>query len=97
MIEVFKTNVNSKSVATFIVYLLQRNHPDYEVNFDLDDCDKILRVKTDSALVDVTSIVNTLKEINVWAEILADESSHAEALHFLEDLFIGPINSNKNI
>ena len=94
MVEVFKTNVNSKAVAEFIVYLLNRNYPDYEANFDLDDCDKILRIKTSCHSVDIASVVSILKEINVHAEILPDETDRVANLHFPEDLLIGPINSN---
>lgn len=44
MIEIFKTNVQSRSQAKQISNLLQGIFSKAEINFDLNDCDKILRV-----------------------------------------------------
>ncbi|TWI95098.1 hypothetical protein JN11_04527 [Mucilaginibacter frigoritolerans] len=45
MIEVFKTNVENSKQAAALLYLLQDQLPSAEINFDLEDCDNILRVK----------------------------------------------------
>ncbi len=45
MVEVFKTNVNNNKVAKSILSLLKREFPNYKINFDLEDCDKILRIE----------------------------------------------------
>jgi hypothetical protein len=45
MVEVFKTNVQEFSEAQKLVVLLRRHFPDSKINFDLDDCDKVLRVE----------------------------------------------------
>jgi len=45
MIEVFKTNVHAGCEAEKITGLLYRHFPDCKINFDLDDCDKILRIE----------------------------------------------------
>ena len=45
MVEVFKTNVQEFSEAQKLVTLLRRHFPDSKINFDLDDCDKVLRVE----------------------------------------------------
>lgn len=45
MIEVFKTNVKKASQAKKLVPLLQQQLPGTKINFDLSDCDKILRVE----------------------------------------------------
>jgi len=45
MIEVFKTNVQEFSEARMLVALLSRHFPNSKINFDLDDCDKVLRVE----------------------------------------------------
>jgi hypothetical protein len=45
MIEIFKTNVDTVRQAETILALLHHHFPFAEVNFDLEDCDKILRVK----------------------------------------------------
>ena len=45
MIEIFKTNVENERQAESLLVLLRRHFPSAEINFDLDDCDRILRVK----------------------------------------------------
>ncbi|HWV68689.1 MULTISPECIES: hypothetical protein [Chitinophaga] len=45
MVEVFVTNVKRVAAAKEIVALLLRNFPDSKINFDLEDCDKVLRVE----------------------------------------------------
>ena len=45
MVEVFKTNVQEFSQAQKLVALLMRHFPGTKINFDLDDCDKVLRVE----------------------------------------------------
>jgi hypothetical protein len=43
-VEVFKTNVSDKHDALAIIRELTEIFPEGRVTFDLDDCDKILRV-----------------------------------------------------
>jgi hypothetical protein len=45
MVEVFKTNVQEFSEAQKLLALLRRHFPGAKINFDLDDCDKVLRVE----------------------------------------------------
>ncbi len=45
MIEVFKTNVHQEKQAKALVALMRRHFPKRRINFDLDDCDKILRIE----------------------------------------------------
>lgn len=47
MIEVFKTDICHKAIAENIVAELLRHFPKSQINFDLDDCDKVLRVVGD--------------------------------------------------
>jgi len=47
MVEVFKTNVKYQSQAQCLLTLLRQYFPKSQVNFDLDDCDKILRIQGD--------------------------------------------------
>ncbi|MCP2028606.1 tRNA G26 N,N-dimethylase Trm1 [Flavobacterium sp. HSC-32F16] len=44
MIEVFKTNVQEVEESIMILGKLLEHFPNSIVNFDLEDCDKILRV-----------------------------------------------------
>jgi hypothetical protein len=45
MIEIFKTNVTNARQAETLLTILNRRFPSTEANFDLEDCDNILRVK----------------------------------------------------
>lgn len=45
MIEVFKTNVEESVQAKKMVDILLQHFPGNKINFDLHDCDKILRVE----------------------------------------------------
>jgi hypothetical protein len=45
MVEVFKTNVQRKGEAKMLLFKLVQLFPEHKINFDLDDCDKILRVQ----------------------------------------------------
>jgi len=45
MVEVFKTDVEEDSQAEALISLLNSYLPNCRINFDLDDCDKILRIE----------------------------------------------------
>nr|WP_233173118.1 hypothetical protein [Flavobacterium sp. ASV13] len=45
MVEVFKTNVEKETDTNYIIAVIKREFPTYQINFDLEDCDKILRVE----------------------------------------------------
>ena len=45
MVEVFKTNVQRKEEADMLIRKLSGHFPSHKINFDLSDCDKILRVE----------------------------------------------------
>lgn len=45
MVEVFKTNVPNISESVVIVDKLLLHFPQNKINFDLGDCDRILRVE----------------------------------------------------
>lgn len=50
MIEVFKTNVQEVEQSVMIVRKLLEHFPNSAVNFDLEDCDKILRINDSEIL-----------------------------------------------
>ena len=69
MIEIFKTNVQNKTQAKKITASLEKMFVKSKINFDLNDCDKILRV--DGIKTSYTSIiVNNLKNLGFTCEIL---------------------------
>ena len=50
MVEVFKTNVTDTEVANKIINDLTFHLPESKINFDLTDCDNILRVESKSTI-----------------------------------------------
>ena len=48
MVEIFKTNVKKRKQSEKVVSLLSMKYPDLKINFDLEDCDKILRIEGES-------------------------------------------------
>ena len=45
MVEVFKTNISNEEDAHGILSVLMSLLPDAFINFDLEDCDNILRIQ----------------------------------------------------
>lgn len=68
MVEVFKTNVRSIRKAKLIVQKLADEFPAHKINFDLNDCDKILRVQGKNILQE--EIINVVTALNYQCEIL---------------------------
>ncbi|TDW46510.1 hypothetical protein EV144_106182 [Flavobacterium sp. 270] len=69
MVEVFKTNVQKETDTNYIVAVIQRQFPAYKINFDLEDCDKILRVEgVDLQSNNIIEYVNCLGYICVQLE-----------------------------
>ncbi len=73
MVEVFKTNVDNRDHAQWLVALIHKRFPHYQANFDLEDCDKILRVKSLKDIICPASLISVLKDLGFYAEVLPDE------------------------
>lgn len=59
MVEVFKTNINDKTVANKVAADLHQHFPGGKINFDLDDCDRILRVESENIVPEeITGVLN---------------------------------------
>ena len=69
-VEIFKTNVLSENAAQSILNQIEALHPHYKCNFDLDDCDKVLRIESASGNVDSSVIFNVLEKNNFTGSIL---------------------------
>jgi len=72
MVEVFKTNVMDTFSAKRIVALIHATFSGYTANFDLEDCDNILRIQSKDRPIEVRTIVQLMKEQGLQAEILHD-------------------------
>ena len=70
IVEVFKTDISKKKVARKLVKALSVQFPDYKINIDFADCDKVLRVECEW-LFDADQIVRFMKSQNVKIELLS--------------------------
>lgn len=68
MIEVFKTNVQEESQCQVIIALLLEHFPNSKINFDLEDCDKILRIHGNS--ISNQKIIDLLESHGYFCETL---------------------------
>lgn len=68
MVEVFKTNVLKEYQALGLLEQLQHHFPDGFLNFDLADCDHILRIEAGHIHPDV--VVNVLQQQGFACEVL---------------------------
>jgi len=68
MVEVFKTDVQKKAQSKMLVCILSEAFPSFKINFDLSDCDKVLRVEGDN--IEALRIMILVKEYGVKCEIL---------------------------
>jgi hypothetical protein len=60
IVEVFKTNVSLETEAGSMLEILCKSFPSCAINFDLDDCDKILRVAgNDINAAEIIAILNS--------------------------------------
>ena len=66
--EVFKTNVRSIRKAKLIIQKLEEEFPAHKINFDLSDCDKILRVQGENILEN--KIISVVTALNYKCRVL---------------------------
>lgn len=71
MIEVFKTNVNNPENASMLVSHILRAL-NYTANFDLQDCDRILRVQSGNGPVKAYRLIKIFRDLGFHAEVLQD-------------------------
>ena len=68
MVEVFKTNVQHRELAEQLVSILRGRFAFSKINFDLEDCDKILRVEGKQICVE--TIIEILSNHGLECEVL---------------------------
>lgn len=80
MVEVFKTNVKEPADASVLLKEIHAMSEAYAANFDLDDCDKILRVVCSDGNIQTSQLKDLLSKHGFHAEVLPDEIP--EVFHF---------------
>ncbi|HEY9195565.1 MAG TPA: hypothetical protein VIM77_04845 [Mucilaginibacter sp.] len=71
-VEVFKTNVSKRKYAKVLLSGIHKTFSDYRANFDLDDCDRILRVQCNNGTVCCETLISFLRDHGFYAEPLPD-------------------------
>ncbi|TCC92447.1 hypothetical protein EZ428_09465 [Pedobacter frigiditerrae] len=73
MVEVFKTDVSRCDDAQRLIEQIHLKFTDYKANFDLEDCDLILRVQSLNSSIIPEAIISILEQNGFYAEILEDD------------------------
>jgi hypothetical protein len=68
MVEIFKTDVRKKNKARNILSMLEKEFPQLKINFDLSDCDNILRVE--GKKISVEEIISLMEKQKYLCELL---------------------------
>lgn len=71
VIEVFKTNIKNNFQALLVQDKIERIYSHYQINFDLDDCDRILRIRS-STLINAMDIILIGKECGIRIALLEE-------------------------
>jgi hypothetical protein len=86
MVEVFKTNVADRRQAGILLREIRKRFSDYAANFDLQDCDRVLRVKCVGGCIHSSAIIKLVGMYGFNAEVLSDQepitTSRRELLGF---------------
>jgi len=67
-VEVFKTNVNEIETSEQLIQQVLNHYPHSRVNFDMEDCDRILRVEADMVVPE--KIIQILTANGYLCEVL---------------------------
>lgn len=67
-VEVFRTNVQDLRISFQIVQRLQLQFPDSSINFDLEDCDRILRIE--GRMINNVEVIRLLNACGYFCEAL---------------------------
>jgi hypothetical protein len=68
MVEVFKTNLEEKTATETLIGVLLRSFPSFKINFDLSDCDRVLRVEGEN--IESSTIMALVKENGFFCEVI---------------------------
>jgi predicted enzyme related to lactoylglutathione lyase len=86
-VEVFKTNVNKRKYANILLAKIHQAFVGYHANFDLEDCDKILRVQCNTGAVCTKTMILFLSDQGYRAEVLPDQLNRLKQNRFQRDYY----------
>ncbi|MCP9753343.1 hypothetical protein [Ferruginibacter sp. HRS2-29] len=71
-IEIFRTDVYDRAEADMIVERLHAAFTAYLANFDLHDCDRILRIESRSGEIAAAPVIKMMEEMGYEATLIYD-------------------------
>ncbi len=84
MVEVFKTDVQDRALADLLLRQIHQTFRAYSAHFDLEDCDRILRVECRAGFVQDYNVIELLAAFGQTAQVLPDDVP-AEEVWFAEN------------
>jgi len=57
-VAVFRTNIGAERKTGSVLKFLQLVFPDFRINFNMEDCEKILRVENQDGKIDAVRIIS---------------------------------------
>ena len=72
MVEILKTNVQTPCDAQILLKSIHDLFKNYQCNFDLEDCDRILRIETKDNKIEADLLIKILNKHGYVGEILDD-------------------------
>lgn len=70
MIEIFRTNVSERAQAELVIAEIHKYASHHTANFDLDDCDRVLRVRAITGKVQCDLIIELVSNLGFSAALL---------------------------
>lgn len=80
MIEILATDVQHEHQARHLLATIEDTFPGYRANFDLEDCDRILRIVNPCGAVDTGAVIELMEACGFNAEVLPDLVANASTL-----------------
>jgi hypothetical protein len=81
MVEIFRTNVQNTDQALRLTKLINDTFSEYAANFDLEDEDKILRIKSNTGTIHHADILTLIDKTGFKAEVLPDNYPLQTIIH----------------
>lgn len=70
-VEVFKTNINKIKDAKLVAKVLANVLPACKINFDLEDCDRILRIEVVKGQINCRQVITLVQKNGFACEVLS--------------------------
>lgn len=86
MVEVFKTDVVKQGQAKLLTDLICLHFAGCQASFDLEDCDRILRVASDGTDICHRAIIGLLESFGYQAAVLGEDAAEVLSRDYLPKL-----------